>query len=120
MPGVSSIEDLLADSTPEVGELTFRLRDLIRSVMPDATERIYPGWHGIGFHHPTAGYVCALFPGADRVRVGFEHGHLLPDPGGVFDSGGKQVRYITVHELSPDLADRILEFVDHAAHLRDH
>jgi len=111
------IEDILDDHTPEVVDLTRQLRALIRSVMPDATERVYPGWHGIGFHHPTAGYVCALFPGVDHVRVGFEHGHLLPDPAGAFDSGGKQVRYVTVKNLTPELATRLGEFVDHAIHL---
>ena len=112
------IEDILDDHTPEVVDLTLQLRALIRSVMPDATERVYPGWRGIGFHHPTAGYVCALFPGSDHVRVGFEHGHLLPDPAEAFDPGGKQVRYITVKSLTPELAARLGEFVDHAIHLR--
>lgn len=86
--------------------------------MPDAGERIYTGWHGIGFHHPTAGYVCGLFPGIDNVRVGFEHGNVLPDPHGLLDSGGPQVRYVTVEELTGRLADRLEELVDHAVHLR--
>ena len=114
----TSLEDLLDDHTPEVAELARQLRDLIRSAMPAATERVYPGWHGLGFHHPTAGYVCALFPAADHVRVGFEHGHLLPDPGGWFDSGGRRVRYVTVEQLTPDLVHRLAELVDHAVHLR--
>jgi hypothetical protein len=112
------IEDILDDHTPDIVDLTLRLRDLIRSVMPDATERIYVGWQGIGFHHPTAGYVCAIFPGSDHVRVGFEHGYLLSDPAGVFDPGGNQVRYVTVNDLTPELVAQLGEFVDHAVHLR--
>lgn len=119
MTAKPSIDDLIDDHTQEVGKLVLALRDLIRSLMPDATEKIYLGWHGIGFHHPTAGYVCALFPAADHVRVGFEHGYLLPDPHGVFDSGGGQVRYVTVDVLTPALLDRLGELVDHAVHLRD-
>lgn len=76
-------------------------------------------WRGIGFHHPAAGYVCAVFPAADHVRVGFEHGHLLPDPGVVFDPGGKQVRYIAIHDWNSDLAGQVAELVEHAVHLRD-
>ena len=113
-----SLEDLLEDHTPAVIELVGRLRDVFRSAMPDATERIYPGWHGIGFHHPTAGYVCGLFPGVDNVRVGFEHGHLLADSHGLFDSGGTRVRYVTVEELTPVLTHQLEELVDHAIHLR--
>jgi hypothetical protein len=113
-----SLEDLLDDHTPAVAELARQLRELIRSAMPDATERIYPGWHGIGFHHPTAGYVCGLFPGIDNVRVGFEHGHLLSDPHGLFDSGGNQVRYVTVERLTPELTRQLGGFLDHAIDLR--
>ena len=113
-----SPEDILDDHTPAVVELVQQLRDLVGSSMPDAAERIYPGWHGIGFHHPTAGYVCGLFPGADNVRVGFEHGHVLSDPHGLFDSGGSQVRYVTVERLTPELTRQLGELVDHAIYLR--
>ena len=113
-----SLEDLLEDHTPSVGELVRQLRELFRSVMPDATDRIYPGWHGIGFHHPTAGYVCGLFPGVENVRVGFEHGHLLADSHGLFDSGGIRVRYVTVERLTPVLTHQLAELVDHAIYLR--
>jgi hypothetical protein len=53
------------------------------------------------------------------VRVGFERGHLLPDPEGAFDPGGKQVRYVTVNDLTPAVAAQLSEFVDYAVHLRD-
>jgi hypothetical protein len=113
------IDDLLEQHTPEVIDLSLRLREVIRAAMPDATEKVYLGWHGIGFHHPDAGYVCAIFPGEDHVRVGFEHGHLLPDAHEIFDPGGSQVGYITVFELTADLVARLEELVDHAVHLRD-
>ena len=114
-----TIRDLLGDHSQEVVDLALQLRELILSVMPDATERVYLGWHGIGFHHSTAGYVCAIFPGKDHVRVGFEHGHLLPDPDHVFDSGGEQVRYVTLSVLTPALTGRLSELIDHAVHLRE-
>ena len=85
--------------------------------MPDAAEKVYPGWHGIGFHHPDAGYVCGIFPVEDHVRVGFEHGSRLPDPHGLFASGGTQVRYVIVDEMTPELTNRLEELVDHAVHL---
>jgi hypothetical protein len=52
------------------------------------------------------------------VRVGFEHGHLLPDPAGAFDPEEKQVRYITVKNLTPEPAARLGEIVDQAIQLR--
>jgi len=115
---MTSLRDLLEDHTPAVVDLVMDLRRIVRQAMPEAVERVYPGWDGVGFHHPEAGYVCALFPDADRVRVGFEHGHLLPDPHGVFDQGGRQVRYVTVRAVDAGLAVRLGELIDHAVHLR--
>jgi hypothetical protein len=113
-----TIDDLLAEHTPDVAELTRRLRDAIRAGHPVLSERVYPGWHGIGFHHPQAGYVCALFPADDRVRLGFEHGHLLADTDGLFDGDGEQVRYVTLTEWRPDLIESLTELIDEAIELR--
>lgn len=90
--------ELLAEHTPEVAALTDDLRRVVRAALPEATERVYSGWHGFGFLDPDAGYVCGIFPIADRVKLGFEHGAALPDPDGLFTSGGSQVRYV---ELRP-------------------
>ncbi len=109
-----TIDDLLAEHTPDVAELTLALRDGIRAGHPELSERVYAGWHGIGFHHPEAGYVCALFPGGHAVRLGFEHGHLLADTDGLFDGGGTQVRYVTLTEWRPDPMEPLTELVDEA------
>ncbi len=53
----------------------------------------YPGWHAIGFRHPSAGYVAGLFPQEDSVRFLFEWGVLLQDPDRLLTDGGKQTRY---------------------------
>lgn len=113
-----TIDELLAEHTPDVAELTLRLRDAIRADHPVLSERVYRGWHGIGFHHPQAGYVCALFPGDDRVRLGFEHGHLLTDNDGLFDRGDGQVRYLSLTEWRPDLSEALTELIDEAIELR--
>jgi hypothetical protein len=112
-----TIDELLEHHTPAVADLVLRLRDAIRTALPDATEKVYPGWHGVGFHHPDAGYVCGIFPVEDHVKVGFERGSQLPDPHGLFAGGGTQVRYVPVNEMTTELADRLEEMVDHAVHL---
>jgi hypothetical protein len=55
-------DELLDDHTPAVRALAQRLRRLVRSVCPEASERVYPGWHGLGFHHPDVGYFCGISP----------------------------------------------------------
>lgn len=91
-------DDILRDHSPEVRALAERLRALILDAVPVAEERIYLGWHGIGYLHPLSGYFCGIFPGRDVVKLGFEHGDELPDPRGLLAGRGSQVRYV---ELRP-------------------
>ena len=115
-----TIEDLLAESDPDVAELTLAWRAVIRSARPELAERVYLGWRGIGFHHTTAGYVCALFPGEASVRLGFEHGHLLADPDGLLAGGGTQVRYVILNEGPPARIESVTELIDQAIELGTH
>jgi hypothetical protein len=92
----STPEQILRDHSPDVREIAERLRTLIGATLPEATECAYPGWHGIGYRHPSAGYIGAIFPLQDRVRLGFEHGARLPDPAGMLTGDGKQLRYVEV------------------------
>jgi hypothetical protein len=105
--------DLLAEHSDEVAELTRRLRAQIRAAHPELTEKIYVGWHGLGLHHPAKGYVAALFPRADEVRVGYEHGADLPDPCGLLHGDGRQVRYLVFRPgaARPTLDD-LVEYLD--------
>ena len=59
--------------------------------MPEAA---YPGWHGIGYRHPRAGYFCGIFPQERSVKLGFEWGALLDDEDSLLASGGKRVGYV--------------------------
>ena len=92
------LEEILADHTSEVRALSERLRKLVLQTVPTAAEVAYPGWHGIGYHHSESGYFCGIFPRKDRVQLGFEFGALLPDPNGVLEGTGKQVRYVMIRE----------------------
>jgi len=90
-------EDILAGHQPAVQKLAEELRQLIRKLLPEAVEKAYPHWHGIGFTHLTVGYFCAIFPHDEFVKLGFEFGVLLADPRGLLEGEGKQVRYVTIH-----------------------
>jgi hypothetical protein len=107
------LRDLLAEHNGEVADLTRRLRAAVLTGRPELTEKIYLGWYGVGLHHPDKGYVAALFPRADEVHVGFEHGVDLPDPDGLLQGDGRQVRYLV---FRPDAArptpEDLVEFLD--------
>jgi len=91
-------EDILAEHTPKVRALAKSLRNLVLKTVPNAIELAYPVWHGIGYRHPESGYFCGVFPQKDSVKLGFEFGVLLPDPNGLLEGAGKQVRYVTIKD----------------------
>jgi len=113
-PNAYTVEDLLAGHNSLVQELVMRLRELLRQVVTEATETAYPRWHGIGYRHPDSGYFCAIFPQDDRVLLSFEFGVLLPDPAGLLEGDGKQVRYVPIRKESDIREDEFVMMI-HAA-----
>jgi hypothetical protein len=105
---------LLAEHTPQVAAAAAWLREVVVDALPDAREVVYRGWHALGYHHPAAGYVCAVFPRADDVLLGFEHGVLLADPHGLLSGEGRTVRYVRVAAPGDPPAERLVELIDDA------
>ena len=112
MTGNRELDDLLSDHPDHVADLVLRLRDVLLEGQPSLMERVRPGWHSVNFHDPVAGFVCALFPLADRVQLVFERGALLPDPHRRLGGTGRQVR--TLEFTAPEDVDTevVLEFLD--------
>ena len=110
-------EDILLDHRPGVRELAEQLRGIILAAAPEASETAYPTWHAIGYRHPRAGYFCGIFPQVESVRLIFEFGVLLPDPGRVLEGSGKQVRYVEIREGDPVPVEAIREFLEAALSL---
>ena len=112
-------EEILEPCTPLMRRIAEEVRSLVRHVVPTATERAYPGWHGIGFRDPQAGYVFGLFPHSDHIKLFFERGAELEDPDGVFQpaDGLKQGRYIELRTVidakKPALRRMIIRAVVH-------
>ncbi|MDG6104765.1 DUF1801 domain-containing protein [Dactylosporangium aurantiacum] len=107
------LDQLLAEHCADVAALARHLRDVIVEARPELTERVYSGWHGLGFHHPERGYVAAIFPGTDGVSVGFEHGAGMPDPHGLLRGTGKRLRYLhfTLDDAAPT-HEHLIEYLD--------
>ena len=76
-----------------------KLRQLITSAVPDAGEQAYPGWRGIGYRRPNAGYFCAVFLHQDLVKLGLDYSALLSDQADILKPGpsaDQQVRYVEI------------------------
>ena len=90
----TTVGGVLGWHAPHVRETAERLRAIIREAVPEAVESANAVWHSLSYKHPESGYFCGIFPQANRVDVAFEFGVLLPDPEGVLECAGKQVRYL--------------------------
>jgi hypothetical protein len=112
-----AVEALLADHTDAVIATAQRLRSVVLAAQPQFVERARPGWHSINYHDPEAGFVCAIFPGAERVQLVLEHGARLPDPEARLSGAGRQVRTLDL-PAGGDLDAGIVEaFLDLAVEL---
>lgn len=90
-----SAEQLLSTFAVPVRALAQAARRRILAVVPDAVERVRPGWKLIGYNAPA--YFAFIAPQRDHVRIGFEWGILLRDPTGLLEGSGSQVRHVSVH-----------------------
>ena len=105
-------EQLLGEHSDGVAATAQRLRSTLLEAHPQLEERVRTGWHSINYRDPTAGFVCAIFPGADRVQLVFEHGARLPDPEGRLAGTGRQVRtleFIDADDVDPDVVAHFLD-----------
>ena len=113
-------EALLDDFPPPMRAIAHRLRDVVRTAMPEAIERVRPGWRLIGYDLPVGNrrvYFAFVSPENEHVHLGFEHGWAMADPHGLLNGEGitKQVRWLTfvgADEVDPE---RAIELVREAA-----
>ncbi len=117
MPRDPDADELLSEHPDGVAATTQRLRTVLLDAHPQLVEGVRRGWHSINYRDPAAGFVCALFPGAERVQLVFEHGARLPDPEGRLTGTGRQVRaleFTAPDEVEPAV---VVPFLDHAVEL---
>jgi hypothetical protein len=96
----STPELLLAPYPDEIRATAEALCAVVRRAIPDAIERVRPGWGLIGYDVPVGrrtAYFAFVWPEWEHAHLGFEHGVLLADPDGRLQGAGvtKQVRWVT-------------------------
>lgn len=92
-----TIDDLLQSYSPVVRDLTLRACHLVRSVLPDAHEKVHPGWKMITFG-TGLGMKERVFSVAPlRASVNIQlSGADLEDPMGLLQGSGKAMRHVKV------------------------
>lgn len=91
-----------------VSELGLKLREMVLSEAPTATELIYDAYSAVAiaftFTKRLKEAFCHIAVYSKHVNLGFNHGASLPDPDGVLAGSGKQIRHIKVGNAD-DLAN---------------
>jgi hypothetical protein len=107
-------EQFLAGFPLKIRSIAQALRELVRTQVPHAREAVYPGWRLIGYradHGDRNVYFAYIAPTADHVSLGFEWGILLPDPLGILEGDGSQVRYARFRQLEEILPEPIAPLI---------
>ncbi|MEA2667285.1 MAG: hypothetical protein QOJ33_219 [Chloroflexota bacterium] len=102
--GDPAVDTFLKGYPPPVREIAVKAREVILSVMPDATEKVYPGWkviqYGVGADMKSV--FAAISPQRERVNLGLANGAGLPDPEGLLEGTGVGIRHVKL--TSPEAA----------------
>jgi hypothetical protein len=116
-------EALLATYPPPMRAIAERLRAVVRRAVPDAVERVRPGWRLIGYDVPSGprrlSYFCYVTPEVEHVHLGFEYGVFMSDPERLLLGEGvtRKVRWLTFHSGDPIEERRLIELVREGARL---
>jgi hypothetical protein len=102
--GDPAVDTFLKGYPPPVREIAVKAREVILSVMPNATEKVYPGWKVIqyGTAADMKSVFAAISPQKERVNLGLANGVDLPDPDRLLEGDGKAIRHVKL--TSPEAA----------------
>jgi hypothetical protein len=100
-----------------------RLCDIVRKAIPDAIERVRPGWRLIGYDVPVgrrSRYFAFVAPELEHVHLGFEYGIWMTDPDGLLRGAHlnlRKVRFVTYEPGDPIPEPALVEYTREAARL---
>ena len=117
------VEVFLERYPPAIRDTGLRLRELIRTAVPDAVEGVRSGWSWIGYGLPdrrAKRTFAWIGPERKHIHLGFQNGVLLADPDRLLHGAEerlKQFRYFTfAPEIDLDVAT-IIDFLRRSADL---
>ena len=98
----TELEQFLAPYTPEVRELAWKLRAVIREVMPEAIEQLDPSAHliGYGVGRTYKGLICGITLHKAHINLRFARGTELPDPDRLLVGTGKRARHVAIQQAA--------------------
>lgn len=112
----------LEDFPPPIRAIGQQLRRVVMAALPDAIERVRPGWRLIGYDVPNGrrtAYACYIAPEIAHIHLGFEHRFAMRDPEGLLQGVGvtRQVRWVTLRPGDRVDPARLRPLIIEAAHV---
>ncbi|HMB91107.1 MAG TPA: DUF1801 domain-containing protein [Rhodothermales bacterium] len=111
------MQELLDKSNPSVRKLALAARDMVRQVVPEGEERIYPRPRMLsyGFSAKMKAQFCAIITHKEHVNVQFARGVDLPDPEHLLEGTGKKVRHVKIRTVEDVQQEALKTLVQEAA-----
>ena len=116
-------EVFLEGYPPGIRSAAERLCAVVRQAVPDAIERVRPGWRLIGYDVPVGKrtrYFAFVAPELEHVHFGFEYGAWMSDPDGLLRGAHlslRKVRFVTYEPGDPIPEPALVEYTRDAARL---
>ena len=99
-PAPRSLVKFLRPYDPAIQDLALRLRDLVLEEMAPCHENIYDAYSavaiGYGWSERMRDGVFHIAVYTNHVNLGFNFGASLPDPLGILEGKGNQIRHISI------------------------
>lgn len=100
-----------------------RLCAVVKQAVPDAIERVRPGWRLIGYEVPAGRrmrYFAFVAPEVEHVHLGFEYGVWMADPDNLLRGAHlnlRKVRFVTYEPGGSIPEPALIEYTRDAAQL---
>ncbi len=108
---------------PGIRRAVDRLRAVVKRAVPDAIERVRPGWRLIGYDVPVgkrSRYFAFVWPETEHAHLGFEYGAWMDDPEHLLQGARlnlRKVRFVTCEPGEPIPEKALVEYTRVAARL---
>jgi hypothetical protein len=111
--GDPAVDIFLRSYSHEVRAIALKTREVIRTVLPTVTEKVYPGWKVIqyGVGEKREDVFAVISPQRERINLGLANGAHLPDPEGLLEGTGTGIRHIKIASAEAAEAPAVRELV---------
>lgn len=110
----ASHNEYLSEKNLGIQEPAKQLRALVKKALPKVKEGINP-WHVPIFE--SNGPICYYMAGKNHITLGFIRGTSLPDPEGLLEGTGKNLRHVKIKSVDDLKQKGLRELLKSAAAL---